>query len=146
MKIKILYAEDDTFAQEFKVKTLKECGFNVCLAEDGQKAWEEYQKGRYDVLLLDGNMPEMTGEEVMRLVRATGDDIAIVMYSNLPDYTLLNEGADECIDKGNCYPKELESRIKAAFRRSQERKEWKRLEVPKTEERKTFWSRFRRNS
>ena len=89
MKIKILYAEDDTFAQEFKVKTLKECGFNVCLAEDGQKAWEEYQKGRYDVLLLDGNMPEMTGEEVMRLVRATGDDIAIVMYSNLPDYTLL---------------------------------------------------------
>ena len=99
MKIKILYAEDDTFAQEFKVKMLKECGFNVCLAEDGQKAWDEYQKGRYDVLLLDGNMPEMTGEEVMRLVRATGDDIAIVMYSNLPDYTLLNEGADECIDK-----------------------------------------------
>ena len=89
MKIKILYAEDDTFAQEFKVKMLKECGFNVCLAEDGQKAWDEYQKGRYDVLLLDGNMPEMTGEEVMRLVRATGDDIAIVMYSNLPDYTVL---------------------------------------------------------
>lgn len=76
MKIKILYAEDDTFAQEFKVKTLKECGFNVCLAEDGQKAWEEYQKGRYDVLLLDGNMPEMTGEEVMRLVRATGDSVS----------------------------------------------------------------------
>ena len=97
MKIKILYAEDDTFAQEFKVKMLKECGFNVCLAEDGQKAWDEYQKGRYDVLLLDGNMPEMTGEEVMRLVRATGDDIAIVMYSNLPDYNLLKEGANELI-------------------------------------------------
>ena len=57
------------------------------------------------------------------LLYTSGDDIAIVMYSNLPDYTLLNEGADECIDKGNCYPKELEWRIKAAFRRSQERKE-----------------------
>ncbi len=42
----------------------------------------------------------MKGEEVMRRVRETGDDIAIVMHSSLLDYALLNEGVDECIDKG----------------------------------------------
>jgi len=145
MKIKILYAEDDEFAQEFEVRRLKKCGFNVSLVEDGQKAWDEYQKGRYDLLLLDGDMPKMRGEEVMRLVRETGDDIAIVMYSSLPDYSLLNEGVDECIDKGTHNLQELEWRIKTAFKCAQERKERNRLKAPKTE-RKTFWGRFKRNS
>ena len=90
MKIKILYAEDDEFTRKFEIRRLKECGFNVSSVEDGQEAWDEYQKGRYDLLLLDGDMPKMQGEEVMRLVREAGDDIAIVIYSGLPDYSLLN--------------------------------------------------------
>ena len=97
MKIKILYAEDDEFTRKFEIRRLKECGFNVSSVEDGQEAWDEYQKGRYDLLLLDGDMPKMQGEEVMRLVREAGDDIAIVIYSGLPDYSLLNEGVDECM-------------------------------------------------
>ena len=146
MKIKILYAEDDEFTRKFEIRRLKECGFNVSSVEDGQKAWDEYQKGRYDLLLLGGDMPKMQGEEVMRLVREAGDDIAIVMYSGLPDYSLLNEGVDECIDKGTRNSQEVEWRIKTAFRRSQERKEMNRLKTPKTEKRKTFWDRFKRNS
>ena len=89
MKIKILYAEDDEFTRKFEIRRLKECGFNVSSVEDGQEAWDEYQKGRYDLLLLDGDMPKMQGEEVMRLVREAGDDIAIVIYSGLPDYSVL---------------------------------------------------------
>ena len=130
-------------------KSGKECGFNVSLVEDGQKAWDEYQKGCYDVLLLDGDIPKMRGEEVMRLVRETGDDIAIVMYCNMPDHILLNEGVDDCIDKGTrnlqevecrikkAFKRSVECRIKKAFKRSQERKERNRLKAPKTE-RKTF--------
>ena len=72
MKIKILYAEDDEFTRKFEIRRLKECGFNVSSVEDGQEAWDEYQKGRYDLLLLDGDMPKMQGEEVMRLVREAG--------------------------------------------------------------------------
>lgn len=45
MKIKILFAENDEFEQEFGVRRLKECGFNVSSVEDGQEAWDEYQKG-----------------------------------------------------------------------------------------------------
>ena len=146
MKIKILYAEDDEFTRKFEIRRLKECGFNVSSVEDGQEAWDEDQKGRYDLLLLDGDMPKMQGEEVMRLVREAGDDIAIVMYSGLPDYSLLNEGVDECIDKGTRNSQEVEWRIKTAFRRSQERKEMNRLKAPKAEKRKTFWDRFKRNS
>ena len=116
MKIKILYAEDDEFTRKFEIRRLKECGFNVSSVEDGQEAWDEYQKGRYDLLLLDGDMPKMQGEEVMRLVREAGDDIAIVIYSGLPDYSLLNEGVDECIDKGTRNSQEVEWRIKTAFR------------------------------
>ncbi len=115
MKIKILYAEDDEFTRKFEIRRLKECGFNVSSVEDGQEAWDEYQKGRYDLLLLDGDMPKMQGEEVMRLVREAGDDIAIVIYSGLPDYSLLNEGVDECIDKGTRNSQEVEWRIKTAL-------------------------------
>ena len=117
MKIKILYAEDDEFTRKFEIRRLKECGFNVSSVEDGQEAWDEYQKGRYDLLLLDGDMPKMQGEEVMRLV-----------------------------DKGTRNSQEVEWRIKTAFRRSQERKEMNRLKAPKAEKRKTFWDRFKRNS
>ena len=117
MAIKILYAENDEFARKFDSCTLKELGFKVDVAEDGQEAWEAYQKGKYDLLLLDGQMPNKTGEEVMRLVRAQGDHIAIVIYSSMPDYNLLFDGIDECIEKG-CSPEELQQRILAAYERS----------------------------
>lgn len=117
MAIKILYAEDDDFTRDLKIRTLRELHFKVRVAKDGQEAWEAYQKDKYDLLLLDLDMPNLTGEEVMRLVRERGDNIAIVIFSSVPDYNLLLDGADECIDKG-CMDVELKCRIKAAYERS----------------------------
>lgn len=117
MAIKILYAEDDDLMRDIKIRTLRGLHFKVRVAKDGQEAWEAYQKDKYDLLLLDLDMPNLTGEEVMRLVRERGDDIAIVIFSSVPDYHLLLSGADECIEKG-CMEVELECRIKAAYERS----------------------------
>ncbi len=52
----------------FKNSSFKE--FNLFEAEDGLVAIEQMQKEKIDIMLLDWNMPKMTGEEVVDTVRA----------------------------------------------------------------------------
>jgi len=66
MAIKILIAEDDKNLREVLVAKLSAENHDVAEAVDGQKALELLQKNEYDVLLLDLNMPVLSGIEVLQ--------------------------------------------------------------------------------
>ena len=69
--INILVVDD--FATMIRIVTnlLKELGFtNIDDANDGSKAWPMIQTGKYDFIVSDWNMPEMTGIELLKKVRA----------------------------------------------------------------------------
>jgi DNA-binding response OmpR family regulator len=53
----------------------------VVSVDDGSIAWEFLQHGRYDVLLADVEMPEMSGLELVAKLRETGNDLPVVFVT-----------------------------------------------------------------
>lgn len=67
----ILIVDDFSTMRKIVINQLKELGFNsVDEADDGIRAWPMLQTGKYDFIVSDWNMPEMTGIELLQKVRA----------------------------------------------------------------------------
>jgi two-component system, sensor histidine kinase and response regulator len=66
---RILLAEDNKINQIVGVKQLKKLGYDVAVANDGLEAVAAWQREKYDVILLDCQMPEMDGYEAARKIR-----------------------------------------------------------------------------
>ena len=67
----ILIVDDFSTMRKIIINQLKELGFNsVDEADDGISAWSMLQTGKYDFIISDWNMPEMTGIELLQKVRA----------------------------------------------------------------------------
>lgn len=69
----ILVADDETLLRKTLVEKLRGGGFSVIEAEDGLKASELSLTVRPDLILLDVEMPNMSGMEVIKRVRKEGE-------------------------------------------------------------------------
>jgi len=67
--IRILVAEDNLTNQEIALAVLEGAGIVVEIANNGKKAVEVLQKSRFDVVLMDIQMPEMDGYEATKMIR-----------------------------------------------------------------------------
>ncbi|HSV88464.1 MAG TPA: response regulator [Bacteroidales bacterium] len=67
--IRILVAEDDAINQIYLAGFLRSQGWLVDVASNGIIALEKYEPGKYDLILLDGQMPKMDGFDVTRRIR-----------------------------------------------------------------------------
>lgn len=73
--VRILLAEDNPMNQFFAKKLLNKWGINVEIASNGLEAVQLLEKNNYDIVLLDLQMPEMSGLEVAQKIRDKGSDI-----------------------------------------------------------------------
>ncbi|TFW27354.1 response regulator, partial [Massilia horti] len=71
-RLKVLCAEDFPTNQIIIRMMLTDLGHDVDIAENGQLAVEACARTRYDLVLMDGRMPEMDGATATRLIRAGG--------------------------------------------------------------------------
>ena len=65
MKSRILVVDDEVSIREFLDIMLKKEGYEVSLAEDGQKAKELIAKKTFDMVISDLQMPNVTGLELL---------------------------------------------------------------------------------
>lgn len=116
---RILVVDDDPQIRRVLKVTLTGDGYEVDDAKDGEAALEKLREQRFDLLLLDFNMPGMSGLEVCRAIRRSSE-IAIIMLTvrDTEEDTIqaLDAGADDYVTKP-FKPSELSARIRAALRR-----------------------------
>jgi two-component system sensor histidine kinase/response regulator len=67
---RILLAEDHAINRRIAVAQLKELGVEADLAENGQEAIDAYERHRYDLILMDCQMPDVDGFAATRAIRA----------------------------------------------------------------------------
>ena len=118
----ILVVEDETTLRETLAEALEAEGFRVVAAADGREALTVFRAERPDLVLLDLMLPELSGIEVCRIIRAESG-VPIVMLtakdSELDKVVGLELGADDYVTKPFSV-RELSARIRALFRRSEQ--------------------------
>ena len=72
--IKVLVAEDNIVNQEVTREMLIELGFDVLVVENGQEAVDAFKQGGFSAILMDCQMPVMTGQEATMAIRQIEHD------------------------------------------------------------------------
>jgi two-component system alkaline phosphatase synthesis response regulator PhoP len=66
---RVLVVEDNVALASVVRFNLEKSGYHVTVAHDGREAWRRLYDGDFDLAVIDHQMPEMTGEELCRLIR-----------------------------------------------------------------------------
>jgi two-component system KDP operon response regulator KdpE len=119
MKGKILVVDDEPQIRRVMRSALTKQDYFVADARSGEEALEMVRQGRFDLILLDRNMPGMSGLDVCRQIRSNSD-VGIIMLTvrkaEFERIEALDAGADDYVTKPFSMP-ELLARIRANLRR-----------------------------
>jgi DNA-binding response OmpR family regulator len=118
--MKALVVDDDLALADVVSFTLRRAGYEVVAAYDGEKAMERWRNESPDFIVLDLNLPKLSGLEVCRRIRREAETpILILSVRNEDDdvVDLLKAGADDYIVKPFS-PRQLVARIDTVLRRA----------------------------
>lgn len=118
----LLLVEDDVNLGNMIFDSLEINDYEVTLYRNGEEAWNNFEKGKFDMLLLDIMMPKRDGISLAREIRKVDPVIPIIFLTakGLKEDKILGfkVGADDYMTKPFEID-ELVARIEAIFRRSQ---------------------------
>jgi DNA-binding response OmpR family regulator len=116
----VLLVEDEAAIVDVVRRYLERDGYRVVVASDGQRAVDEFQRLRPDLVLLDLMLPGLDGWEVCRRIRQQGGTPVIMLTARDEEADKLiglELGADDYITKPFS-PRELVARVRAVLRRA----------------------------
>jgi CheY-like chemotaxis protein len=83
--ISILLAEDNSLNRDMMIKVLDKMGYNnVTTVNDGDEAIQKYNENKYDILLLDNQMPNVSGIEVCKYIRMKNPTQTLIILTADP--------------------------------------------------------------
>ncbi|RKZ54289.1 MAG: response regulator [Candidatus Parabeggiatoa sp. nov. 3] len=104
IKNTILLVEDEPKTGEMLKQALESEGIEVIWAKEGKSALDKMEKGKFDIIILDIKLPEISGVEVLEGIRSVDRYVEVMVYSNYQEAAvmkkLINIGIDGYITKG----------------------------------------------
>jgi sigma-B regulation protein RsbU (phosphoserine phosphatase) len=103
--MRILIAEDERITRATLVRQLEGWGHSVIAAEDGEKAWEHFKAGGFDIVVTDWEMPFLSGLELVTRIResAAAAYVYVLMLTSRTDksdiVSGIEAGADDFVSK-----------------------------------------------
>jgi len=119
--MRILIAEDDSLLAEGLARSLRDSGYAVDCVKTGAEADSATAAFEFDLLILDLNLPKMSGLEVLKRLRSRGRELPVLILtaqSGVEDRVRgLDLGADDYLAKPFAL-EELKARVRALTRRT----------------------------
>jgi two-component system, chemotaxis family, chemotaxis protein CheY len=94
MTLLSLVVDDSATMRNMIKATMKDMGFEVHTAQDGEKALKSSASNKYDIILTDINMPNMDGIELIRMLRGDG------LNKTVPILVITTESGDSAKNAG----------------------------------------------
>ncbi|MDQ6985983.1 MAG: response regulator transcription factor [Candidatus Dojkabacteria bacterium] len=117
--MKILVVEDESTIREVEKAYLKRAGYIVVEAADGEEAISLFKKDKFDLIVLDLNLPKVDGVEVCKKIRESSK-VPIIMVTarveEIDEIIGLEIGADDYLKKPFS-PNVLVARVQSLLRR-----------------------------
>ncbi|WP_421716939.1 response regulator transcription factor [Arcobacter arenosus] len=120
MKTRLLLLEDDLTLSETVVDYFEEQGFEVRAVYDGDEANDVIYEEKFDIFLLDVNVPSLNGFELLKSVREQGNTTPAIFITSLNSMNSLEEGFESGCDDYIRKPfelKELLLRVQTIIKR-----------------------------
>ena len=118
--MRVLIIEDDRMLARLVERTLGEAGFTVDVTRSADEGRDAALASTYDAVLLDLELPDRSGLEVVRTLRREGRDVPVLIMTGRDDdqdiVKGLDAGADDYLLKP-VNPEVLKARLRAAVRR-----------------------------
>ncbi len=119
--MRILIAEDDAIIADGLTRSLRQAGYAVDWAPNGEEAESALMTVSYDLLILDLGLPKLPGLEVLKRLRARNSQLPVLILTALDGTGDRVKGLDLGADDYMAKPfelAELEARVRALTRRS----------------------------
>ena len=101
--MKLLLVEDEPKLASFVGKGFRNEGYELDVAYDGRMGWSMVQQNRYDLAILDVNLPHLNGFELCRLIRTDYPQLPVLLLTALDrlddKVTGFEAGADDYLVK-----------------------------------------------
>lgn len=109
----ILVIDDDEVIRLELARALRDAGLGVAVASDGTEGLAKAESLKPDLIVLDQDMPDLYGEEVLAVVRAKkwGKDLPVIAFTISDDVSVLNQnlqaGVTEYLSKSSVTPEQM---------------------------------------
>jgi len=120
MKKKLLLLEDDMALNETVVDYFEALEYSVVAVYDGNSTLEAIYENNFDLLLLDVNVPDMNGFEILKTIREQDVEVPAIFITSLNSMTDVENGYDSGCDDYIRKPfalKELKLRVETILKR-----------------------------
>ena len=87
----ILWADDEIDLLKPHILFLKQKGYEVETVNNGNDALEAAKHKRYDVIILDENMPGLSGLETLSQIKQLQPDVPVIMITKSEEENIMNQ-------------------------------------------------------
>ena len=118
---KILIVDDDRFITSVYQNRFRNEGFHAGVAATGTQALEMLKAESWDMVLLDLQLPDVNGVEILKFIRGqpATQKLPVIVFSNAYLHVLVEAawqaGADQLLTKAQCTPNQLVDAVRKAL-------------------------------